>query len=86
MAYEMSQNILDQDERVYTLIMIENRLNTGSCFFFLSYWNAVQYTYAYLFFPTFTHIVTYLFFFTFVQHSHFSLEYVQKEFKSMSHV
>lgn len=34
MAYEMSQNILDQDERVYTLIMIEKRLNTGSCFFF----------------------------------------------------
>lgn len=34
MAYEMLQNILDQDERVYTLIMMKNRLNSGSCFFF----------------------------------------------------
>lgn len=28
MAYEMLQNILDQDERVYKI-----RLNTGSCLF-----------------------------------------------------
>lgn len=37
MAYEMLQNILDQDKRVYTLIMMKKQVEYRKLFLFLSY-------------------------------------------------
>lgn len=78
MAYKMLQIILDHDERVFTLIIIKTgwKPNTEVVSFF------------YLIEMSFNiQINTCIYFF---QHSHkfshFSLEYLRKEFKSMSHV